>query len=191
MNVFNRALVTLFSVVLVAGGLAAFFLTLAAPNESNNFVQGWALYLSDQVTFGNRLAVGLGAAVATVAGLLILVLELPRRSSTTVQLKKLVGGEGALSIGAVAQRVQHDVELLGGVRRAKPLVYGRGKRVDIRIDVTTDPYVEAAVKTQEVCQTIRDNVEGQMGVRVRRINVRVNHEPIRNGTPTRQTSDVS
>lgn len=190
MNVFNRALATLFSVVLVVAGLAAFFLTLAAPNEANAFVQGWALYLSDQVTFNNRLAVGLAAAAATIAGLLVFALELPRRSSNTVQLKKVNGGEGVLSIGAVAQRVQHDVELLAGVRRAKPLVHGRGKRIDVRLDVTTDPYVEAAGKTQEICQVIRDNVEGQMGVRVSRINVRITHDPIKNGTGTRQTSDA-
>lgn len=191
MNLFNRVLAFLFSIVLVAGGLAVLFLAVAAPDEASGFVRGWSVYLSDQVSFANRLAAGLGAAVATVAGLLIFLLELPRRNSTTVQLKKLNGGEGVLSIGAVAQRVQHDVELLGGVRRAKPLVLGRGKRVDIRIDVTTDPYVEAAAKTQEVCQTIRENVEGQMGVRVRRVNVWVSHDPIKNGTATKQTSDAS
>lgn len=190
MNLFNRALATLFSVVLVVGGLSAFFLTLAAPNETTSYVQSWALYLSDQVTFGNRLAVGLGAAITTIAGALIFLLEAPRRSSTTVQLKKVTGGEGILSIGAIAQRVQHDIELLGGVRRAKPLVIGRGKRVDIRVDLTTDPYVEAAPKTQEVCQVIRDNVEAQMGVRVRRISVRITHDTIPNGAPSRHTPDA-
>ncbi|MDP2727726.1 MAG: alkaline shock response membrane anchor protein AmaP [Dehalococcoidia bacterium] len=190
MNIFNRALAILFSVVLVVGGLMAFFLTLAAPNEANAYVQSWAVYLSEQVTFTNRLAVGLVAAVAVVAGVLIFVLELPKRSSTSVQLKKVNGGSGVLTVGAIAQRVQHDTELLEGVRRAKPLVHGKGKRVDIRIDLTTDPYVEAAAKTQEVCQAVRDNVEGQMGVRVGRINVRINHDPIRNGTPSRPASDV-
>lgn len=181
MNAVNRALAILFSLLLLAGGLAAFLLTLAAPGESSFYVQAWAFYLADQVSLANRLAVGLGAAIAIVAGVLILVLEIPKGSSSTVRLKKVNGGEGVLSVGAVAQRVQHDVELLEGMRRAKPQVTSRGKQVDIRLDLTTDPYVEAADKTQEVCQVVRDNVEGQMGVRVRRIKVRINHDIIKNG----------
>lgn len=191
MNIFNRVLAILFSLVLAASGLTAFFLTLAATNETTAYVQGWALYLGDQISMADRLAVGLVAAVATVAGVLIFLLEMPKRSATTVQLRKVNGGEGILSVGAIAQRVQHDVELVGGVHQAKPMVLSRGKQVDIRIDLTTDPYVEAAPKTQEVCQAVRDNVEGQMGVRVRRIKVHVNHEPIRGGTPSRQAPDVS
>jgi len=81
--------------------------------------------------------------------------------------------------------VQHDAEMLGGVRRAKPVVFGRGKQVDIRLDLVTDPYVEAASKTQEACQIVRDNVEGMMGVKVRKVSVRISHEPIRNGAPTK------
>lgn len=190
MNVFNRALATLFALILMVGGLGAFFLAVGAPNELNAFVQGWALYVSDQVAFVDRLALGVGSAITTVVGLLIFLLELPRRSRTTVRLKKVDGGEGVLSVGAIAQRVQHDVELLEGVRRAKPLLHSRGKKVDVRIDVTTDPYVEAAAKTAEVCQAIRDNVEGQMGVLVRRINVRISHEPIKDSAPRQQTSDA-
>lgn len=191
MNIFNRALAFLFSLVLAASGLGAFFLALAAPNEATAYVQAWAIYLGDQVSFTNRLAVGLGAAVVTVLGLLLLLLEIPRRSRTVVQLQKVNGGSGVLTVGAIAQRVQHDAELLEGVRRAKPLVLSRGKQVDIRLDLTTDPYVEAAAKTQEVCQVVRDNVEGQMGVRVRRVHVRVHHEAIRDGAPSRPTPDVS
>jgi len=181
----------LFAVALVVIGLMAFYVATASPTESEVYVQGWAYYLADQVTIANRLVVGAVAAVSTVGGILVFLLERPKRAKTTVQLKRVNGGQGVLSVGAIAQRVQHDTELLGGVRRAKPVVFGKGNKVDIRIDLTTDPYVEAAAKTQDVCQMIRDNVEGQMGVKVRSITVRINHDPIREGAPARQTSDVA
>ncbi len=191
MSIFNRVITILFAVVLVVIGLIAFYVAMASPTESATYVQGWAYYLADQVTIANRLLVGAVAAVSTAGGLLMVLLERPKRAKTAVQLKRVNGGQGVLSVGAIAQRVQHDAELLGGVRRAKPVVFGRGNKVDIRLDLTTDPYVEAAAKTQDACQMIRDNVEGQMGVKVRRITVRINHDPIREGAPGRPTSDVA
>ena len=191
MNLLNRAIAVVFALVLLGFGLVAIFLTAAAPAESNAYLQGWSVYLADQATVGNRLGLGIVAAILTIGGAAILFLERPRRSTTTVQLKKVAGGQGILSLAAIAQRVQHDAELLGGVRRVKPTVFGRGNKVDIRVSVTTDPYVEAAAKTQEVCQVVRDNVEGQMGVKVGRVTVRIAHDVIREASPGRPTSDVA
>lgn len=191
MSVFNRAVAIVFAAFLIVVGVISAYLTVAPPVEATAYVQGWSVYLADQLTAANRLFLGLAAGIATVAGALILLLETPKRPKTTVELKKINGGQGVLSVAAIAQRVQHDTELLAGVRRSKPTVFGRGNKVDVRLDLTTDPYVEAAAKTQEACQIVRDNVEGQMGVRVRRITVRITHDPIKNGTASRQTSDVS
>ncbi|MDO8691763.1 MAG: hypothetical protein Q7R39_17450, partial [Dehalococcoidia bacterium] len=129
MNILNRVVTILVAAGLIVAGMIAAYLTVASPVESTAYVQGWSYYLSDQLTVANRFMLGLAAGIATIGGLLILMLETPKRSKTVVQLKKVTGGEGTLSVGAVAQRVQYDAEMLGGVRRAKPVVFGRGNKV--------------------------------------------------------------
>lgn len=192
MNLINRILAMLMAVLLVVFGLAALYTAAMAPTGALDYVQAWAVYLVDQITASNRVLSILVSAVAVVLGVQVLMRQRrPKQNPATVQLKKLNGGEGVLSVGAVAQRVQHDTEMIGGVLRCKPVVISRGKDVDIRIEVTTDPYVEAAPKTQEVCQVIRENVEGQMGVKVRRVVVNVTHEPIAHNAPNTQITGAS
>jgi uncharacterized alkaline shock family protein YloU len=177
-NVANRVLAFLVAVGLIAGGAGLAYASLLVPYAATAYVQAWAAYLGEQIDLTGRLTAAAIGGAAVLLGVFLLYLQLPSRTRATVKLRKIDGGSGVLSVGAISQRVQHDVEVLAEVRRAKPQIISKGHSVDIKLEIVTDPYVEAASKTEEVCRVIRENVEGRMGIRVGRIRVSVSHESI-------------
>jgi len=69
------------------------------------------------------------------------------------------------------------VDQLTDVITVIPQVRTRGTAVDITLDLETTPDVDVPMKTEEVMAVVRDVVEGQMGLQLRRVKVNVRHAP--------------
>jgi len=146
------------------------------PSEAMDYVSDWIAYFRA----GNVWQLSMGAVVVGVVfgliSLALLLLELSPRRSSTVELTQVTGGKGMLTTEAIVQRVKRDVEAVAQVQQAKPEVISRGKSIDIRLELHTDPDAEVSSKTEEVIGVVRDSVERGMGVRLRDLQVKIRHQ---------------
>lgn len=184
MNLLNRILVIFFSAIAIPilGGLI--LTALFMPRQGMRALRDFTFGLDAQVNLFTQVAASGAAAVLIVAAVLLLIAQFPRRRTKDfVRIQGVSGGSGVLALDAIVQRVQHEAKQIEGVLGVRPAVKSRGKAVDIDVQVLTNPMAEAGTMTEEVCQTIRENVEGKMGVKVRKIRVRVEHEPIAPSVP--------
>jgi hypothetical protein len=163
-NWFNRAVVVLVLLALVAGGLAVSFLPAV--------VAGGLRSLAGLLEGAQFLALaGIGLPVALLA-LLVLALELRVRRPSAVSLAS--GGGAEVSTETVVQRLRSDVEAIAEVDQARPVVTPRRGRVDVELAVTTAPQVDVPTKAAEVSQVARETIE-KLGLKLGKLNVRLSH----------------
>jgi uncharacterized membrane protein len=172
MNVFNRIVVVLLLVVLILVSAAAIvlphptFVTLqdlvySLDSYTSNF-QGWVL---------------MAAALLVVIALCLVVLwmEFRRKTSKTVRVEKISGGEARVAIESVVQRVQYNLDQLPQVLSVKPRVTAKGRKMDLLLDVETTQDVNIPAKTEELAQLTRSVIQEQMGLKLGKVVVTVRH----------------
>jgi hypothetical protein len=77
-----------------------------------------------------------------------------------------------LATESVVARLKSDVEAVDLVRTASPVVQGRGKVVDVDLEVRTDPLDDVPLKAQEVEGVVRDAI-GRLGLRLGKTKVKI------------------
>lgn len=179
MNIFNRVLIILLALISLLFWIVVGFFALFSPQQGIATAQDVVGYLAANVNFYSQLMVALLAGAFVVALLLLLMAELIPRTPATVRLPQVQGGVALLTTDSISQRIKHDVELLAQIREARPSVVSRGKTVDVRLELLTDPESNVASKTEEVCQVVRKAIEEGMGVGIAHLAVRIRHEPFR------------
>jgi hypothetical protein len=178
LNVFNRVVtVVALLAVIACGTLSAIGVFL--PRLLNTAAVSVATLLDFPATMDitQRALVAALAALLVLLAFVVLVLELrPPENQGTVRVKTADGGDVAISRNAIHQRVQFAVDRLDDVVQVEPNISGKGDGLVIHLDVTTSPYVDVPMKTEEIRAVAREMIEKQMGLAVKRITVKLDHE---------------
>ena len=177
MNAFNR-IVT----IIVLFILLALLLALAvSPMEVAHWMQGQLATFSAwlarmQVTDPTNFNIARAAlAVAALIVLLPLILaEFTREGETVVRLRT-AEGDAQVTTDSIAKRLAWHVDQLADVIAVQPVVQARGDQVNIQLDVETSPVIDVPMKTEEIILVTRDVVEGSMGLKIGKIDVRIRH----------------
>ena len=83
-----------------------------------------------------------------------------------------------MTVEAIVQRVVYRVDQLADVVNVKPRIRAGRGGVDIDLDLETTPdIIDVPTKTEEVCAVVKDVIEERMGLRLKRIRVKVRHAP--------------
>jgi hypothetical protein len=184
MNVFNRIVVILLALVLLAACLAlAIF-----PAESVQALQRGVTGLSAFVTTADKsyhTLYMLGRVALVVLALLILggllVMELRRKAPGTVRVHTESGSNATITAESVAKRLAWHIDQLADVISVTPEVTARGKSVNVRLDLETRPEVDVPMKTDEVVGVAREVITERMGLQLGKIDVRIHHAPYEEG----------
>lgn len=86
-----------------------------------------------------------------------------------MRLLQVSSGEARLTTDAIAQRIKRELEALPDILRVTPQVHSRGKSVDLRLAIETDPEADVGPAVERACQLAREVAETRMGVRVNRV----------------------
>jgi len=108
---------------------------------------------------------------------LLLFLELRRRRPRTVRLLTAEGSTAAITTDSVSRRLAHHIDRLADVVSVIPHVTGRGRLVDVVLELETSPVVDVPMKTDEVVAVAREVIEEHMGLQLGKINVHITHAP--------------
>lgn len=178
MRLFNR-LVTFFVLALALICLVALALS---PQDVLAFVQRALLNFSnflvsyqatDPLNFNiARVAAILGALVVLLP---LLLAEFPRRKSDPAVRLHTASGDAQVTADSIARRLAWHLDQLADVISVQPVVRPRGDHVDVLLNVETSPAIEVPMKTEEVMLVAREVVQDRMGLKLGRLEVRIQH----------------
>ena len=164
--ILNRLIVSL---VLVA--LILLLVAVAVTPE------GFAAFVAFQLENVHVAALSVDHLIIAVicliaAALCAIVLRLQWRRVRAQSIPLVGPGSTHLATESVVARLKSDVEAVDLVRTAYPVVQGRGKVVDVDLEVRTERLDDVPLKAQEVEGVVRDAI-GRLGLRLGKTKVRI------------------
>jgi hypothetical protein len=184
MNAFNRIVVILLALVLLAACLALAIFPAEAVQTLERAVNGLSTFITNADKSYHTLYM-LGRVALVVLALLIfgglLVMELRRKAPGTVRVHTEAGSSATVTAESVARRLAWHIDQLADVISVTPQVTARGNSVNVRLDLETRPEVDVPMKTDEVVGVAREVITERMGLQLGKIDVRINHAPYQDG----------
>jgi len=181
LNLLNR-LVTILVIILV---WFVVVLIVAAPEAALGWAQQGVDWFGANVeSVGGRqpawlyLLIRAGIIVSvTLIALALLWAEVRRKKTPVVKIRSASGGEATVTAESVERRLAWHLDQLAEVVSATAFIRPRGAAVDVKIALETSPDVDIPMKTEEVVAVTRDVIETQMGLRVNKTEVQIEHSP--------------
>ena len=180
MKVFNRVVMTLAALILLAATVAVLIAPVPAVALIRSGLDAFEQAIYQDQFYMIFLAVGVVLAILWVV---LFWLEVRRPRRKTVRIKTASDGVAQLGVESVAQSLEYRIDELAGVRKVNTQIRSRGRDVNVVVNLDTSPSVNIPVLTEEIVSMARDIVEGQLGVKIHgRVLVNVKHEPYPRGT---------
>ncbi|MCZ7575096.1 MAG: alkaline shock response membrane anchor protein AmaP [Ardenticatenaceae bacterium] len=183
LNMFNRILAVLLLAMLILcallGAVGVWMLTLIPTLRAAMSTQASALIDSTGQLTPQLQAIISGVALLVLFILaLLLILELrPAPGEELIPVKTSEGGETRMVSSAVAQRLHYAIDRLDDVVDVTPRIHSRGDGVEVMLDVRTSPEIDVPMKDNEIKQVTRQVIEEQMGLKLKKLAVRIDHAP--------------
>ena len=114
----------------------------------------------------------IAVASLVVAALCAIVLRLQWRRGGPRSIRLLGASSTEVATESVVARLKQDVEGIHLVRSVTPTIHGRGKVVDVAMEVRTEPHVDVPAKAEEVEQVVRDSVTS-LGLKLGKTRVKI------------------
>jgi hypothetical protein len=178
MNFINRTLIVL--QLLIAIALAPILIVLLLLYRQ--------IVADTLAGLGNALVSGQNApltqlaciALAAIAGLiaaLFLFLELQRPMIRRFKVQQVMGGEAEITADAIIHRLEQAILQIPDITKVRPGIAAakKGTLVDLFLEVETSPDVNVPQKTQEVLAAARSVTEEKIGLKVGKVQVRLDH----------------
>lgn len=180
MNLFNRIVVTLLWLVL----LAVVLVGAATPQQTVGWVQvelqRFAGWLAERKTV-NPTSFIVGQAAVGISALLVLgtllFFEIMSGRRRGVRIHTSEGGMAEVDTASIGRRLQWHLLQVAEVTAVVPNVKSRRGAVEVRIEIETAPDVDIPMKTDEVVDVTRAVVVQDMGLRLSKLDVRLRCAP--------------
>ena len=115
MNTFNRVVIVIACLVLMAALTALFLLPHVALLTIGRWMVDWGGYIEMQEAW-TRLGIGIALAIVVDIILLIIILaEIRRGRQRYIRVQQVSGGMATISIDSVTEMLQHRLDPLPGV----------------------------------------------------------------------------
>lgn len=186
MNFFNRVVVILSLLVTMVVSAIFFMAPVPVLRTVNPFLQKLEANLSNLSTVDRLLQLGGGLVFTFLVWVFcaaILWLEVRRPRARTIKVLKVSGGEAALTVDSIANRLEYNIDQLADVIKVKPSISSGRQGVKVDLELETSPEIEVPMKTEEVQQLTKDIVENRLGLKLDSVRVVIRHAPYPQGAP--------
>jgi hypothetical protein len=167
-NTFNRIVLILLCILLVAAAVAIIFLTWTIPNRSINGLHDAVQWVDDNDGDLEKAVLTTISAGIGLISLAVLLIELLPRSGPDVKVVDVNAGDATLSTAAIGQRIEEAVCQVAHVAEVRAGVRAKKKGVLVSLDLQVDPDANLATVTDEACQTAQDVLTGRVHVQLLR-----------------------
>ncbi len=181
MNLFNRLVVVLLDLALIAASVLTAVATFPAGNRwLARELPGLARLLELVPTYApERYSVLVGAVAVALVGLLVLALELrSQRHEERLQLSADRTGSVEILIDSIRRLADHVAQRVPSVRESSSLILPTPKGLRVRCRVAVDPTANVPELAQEVRAKIGEAIEQHLGSHVAGISVLTQITPI-------------
>jgi len=166
LNVLNRVIVSLVLVALILILVA----TAVTPEGTAAFVAFQLGNVHVDMVSVDHLIIAIACLIAAALSAIVLRLQWRRGRAQSIRLSG--AGSSELATESVVARLKTEVEAVELVRGAYPVVHGRGRVVDVDLEVRTEPHVDVPSKAEEVEGVVRDAI-GRLGLRLGKTKVKL------------------
>jgi len=188
-NFFNRVVVILSFLVTMVVSAIFFMAPVPVLRTVNPFLQKLEANLSSLSTVDRLLQLGGGLLFTFLVWVFcaaILWLEVRRPRAKTIKVLKVSGGEAALTVDSIANRLEYNIDQLADVIKVKPSISSGRNGVKVDLELETSPEIEVPMKTEEVQQLAKDIVENRLGLKLDSVRVVIRHAPYPQGAPLKK-----
>jgi hypothetical protein len=180
MNVFNRIVIVLLLVALLAGAIYLALMPTQAVQSVQRGVTGISTFVSGAEE-SSSWAFILGRVVLAIVALVLfgwlLWRELKRSRPKAVKLYTESGSKATITTESVERRLVWNIDQLADVISVTPTVSPAGKAVNISLSVETRPEIDVPMKTDEIVGVVREVITERMGLQLGKVQVSIKHAP--------------
>lgn len=180
MNVFNRIVVVVLLLALLAGIVYLALQPAQAVQYTQAGLTGVGTFFdsvaqtSRWLFAGGRILLGL---VAVVLICWLLWKELKPRRPRAVKIHTEGGSHATITTESVSKRLAWHIDQLADVITVTPQVTASGRSVNVLVDLETRPEIDVPMKTDEVVGVVKEVVTERMGLQLGKVQVRIKHAP--------------
>ncbi len=173
---------TLASLMILIMAAGAMWIAWSAPREMAVSLRALALFASNNPGTLQLIITAVGG-IAVLLCLLVLLAEVTPESKDDIQIRNVKGGKARISTGVVREKIIDELSQLEHIISVAPTVKSRGSSADIHVSaqLSSDSYQNEA---NMVLQTIRDSIEKDMGIKIRRLDATLTTKPLKDGRST-------
>lgn len=198
MNIFNRIVVILLDLVLVAGAILILLITFGVvaahqmlPSGTAEIGVGQWLASFAAMPPSTTLITTLGAALVIVLGLILLVCELrPAPQDTMIRIRDDGLGRVTMRRESVRDLIRYTTAQLADVLQVDPRIDigPQGLNIACRTSLTPDAHISHV--SAELQSRIKQTVEQHLGMKVANVSVQAQLEPLTGVEPRQRSQRV-
>lgn len=162
----NRMLIVLAAAAWIVLMAVLIFFTWTADEDIIDRIGDFQEFLADNNDDAGKLIVTLGAAVAIVVGLLVIILEVsPEEEERELRVEQ-AGATTIVPASALRQRLEEAVRAIPDITAARARVATKDKGIQAAVDVTLLPAANVAAVTHEASRVVVDTIQTDLGLPV-------------------------
>src|SRR3990172_8997481 len=135
MDVTNRTVIIIASLVWIFLVALVILLTWSAPNESIDRLGDFARYLNEHNTTGAQLVVTFGGLILILLGAMLVILEVAPPDTGSVKVAKAGSGDARIGSDEIAHQLEQELRSLPQLGDAQVAVLARGHKAEVRLDL--------------------------------------------------------
>jgi hypothetical protein len=162
----NRTLIVLVAAVWIVAMAVLIFFTWTADADIIDGIGDFQEYLADHNDDAGKLIVTLGALVAAVLALIVIIIEVAPEDEERELRVEQAGATTIVPASALRQRLEEAVTAIPQITAAKARVSTRDKGIATALDITLLPSANVAAITQEASRVVIDTVQTDLGLPV-------------------------
>lgn len=162
----NRILIILVAALWIVAMAVLIFFTWTADADIIDGIGDFQEYLADHNDDAGKLIVTLGALVAAVLALIVIIIEVAPEDEERELRVEQAGATTIVPASALRQRLEEAVTAIPQITAAKARVSTRDKGIATALDITLLPSANVAAITQEASRVVIDTVQTDLGLPV-------------------------
>ncbi len=186
MNLINRLFIILeLIVVIVLSAISIVLLLLSRPTLQRLLEPTLQTLSSEAPNPAQVICVGILTLLLALA-ILLLLLEYPRSTSRRLRIQSVQGAEVLMTSDAITQQLEYALDALTNVIKVRAQVVSAGKDrgVDVFIELWTTADTDVKGKTEEAAGVARQVVEDKLGLKVGRVQIKLDQMKLPAKKPT-------
>lgn len=178
----NRFVIVIAAMMIAFAALAVVLLAWGAPGGSIDKIADVASFLERHNDRETKIIITLGASVAVLLMLTVIVLEIAPPADQRMRVRNLKSGEAAITTSEIARLIDAEARAIAEVATCTSAVIRRGTRVEVVLTLHVNAGADLSQTADAACRAAQSLVEERLGIELAaRPRARLHYRELRLG----------